>query len=197
MKLHLGTRSRLFVAWILGALLSGPIGVAFVGLLAAAAARAGFVVLPDGAPRFSGPQGREADITELMATRVQTGGALGLYRQTIAPQSGPPAHIHQAEDEFFYVVSGEFKVKLGDRIMSVPARSVMFVPRGTTHTFQNVGTEPGVLLVGVTPGGFEKMFEERQGVDTETNRALMKTYNMEVVGPPLSVTAPTPAVLKR
>jgi hypothetical protein len=49
----------------------------------------------------------------------------------------------------------------------------------------NVATEPGVLLAAVTPGGFEKLFEERQGVDAETNRALMKAHNMEVVGPPL------------
>ncbi len=165
--------------------LGTPATVIPVLLLAAAAAGAGFVVLPGGAPRFSGPKGREADVTELVATRDQTGGALGLVRQTIAPKSGPPTHIHQAEDEFFYVVSGEFRVKLGDRIMSAPAQSVIFVPRGTAHTFQNVGMEPGVLLEGVAPGGFEKMFEERQGVDAETNRALMKKYRMEVVGPPL------------
>ena len=185
MKLRLGPRPWPTAAWILIALLSGPATVTSVWLLAAVAAGAGFVVLPGGAPRFSGPQGRPADVTELLATGDQTGGALGLTRQTIAPKSGPPTHIHQAEDEFFYVVSGEFKVKLGDRIMSAPAQSVMFVPRGTAHTFQNVGTEPGVLLVGVTPGGFEKMFEERQGVDAETNRALMKKHKMEVVGPPL------------
>ena len=77
-------------------------------------------------------------------------------------RADPPTHIHQTEDEFFYVVKGEFKLKLGDRIVSAPAQSVMFVPRGTAHTFQNVGAEPGVILVGVTPGGFEKMFEERQ-----------------------------------
>jgi mannose-6-phosphate isomerase-like protein (cupin superfamily) len=41
----------------------------------------------------------------------------------------PPPHIHETEDEFFHVVKGEFKVKLGDHIMSAPARSVMFVPR--------------------------------------------------------------------
>jgi mannose-6-phosphate isomerase-like protein (cupin superfamily) len=185
LRLRFRTRSWPIAAWILIALLSGPATVTSVWLLAAAAAGAGLVVLPGGAPRFSGPKGREADVTELVATRDQTGGALGLIRQTIAPNSGPPTHTHQAEDEFFYVVSGEFKVKLGDRIMSAPAQSVIFVPRGTAHTFQNVGTEPGVLLVGVTPGGFEKMFEERQGVDAETNRALMKKHRMEVVGPPL------------
>jgi mannose-6-phosphate isomerase-like protein (cupin superfamily) len=177
--------SRLVAGWILVTLISGPAAVTSVWLLAAAAAGAGFVVLPRDAPRFSGPEGREADVTELLATRDQTGGAVGLFRQTVAPRSGPPTHVHRTEDEFFYVVSGEFKVKLGDRVMSAPAQSVMFVPRGTAHTFQNVGRKPGVLLVGVTPAGFEKMFEERQGVDAETNRALMKKHNMEVVGPPL------------
>ena len=86
-------------------------------------------------------------------------------------------------------MKGEFKVKLGDRIMNAPAQSVMFIPRGTAHTFQNVGTEPGVLLVGVMPRGLEKMFEERQGVDAETLRALAKKHNMEVVGPPDLVTS--------
>jgi mannose-6-phosphate isomerase-like protein (cupin superfamily) len=178
-------RFWLGTALILIAPLSGPAVVASVWVVAALAAEAGFVVLPDGAPRFSGPKGREADVTEIVATRDQTGGSTGLFRQTIAPKSGPPTHIHHTEDEFFYVVKGEFKLKLGDRIVSAPAQSVMFVPRGTAHTFQNVGTEPGVILVGVTPGGFEKMFEERQGVDADTNRALAKKYNMEVVGPPI------------
>lgn len=181
MKLHLGSRKWVVFAWIVGALLSGPAVVGAVWLLASS----GFLVLPDGAPQYSGPKGRETDLTEVLATRDQTGGSLGIFRQTIAPHGGPPVHVHQTEDEFFYVVSGEFKVKLGDRIMNAPARSVMFVPRGTPHTFENVGSTPGVLLAGVTPGGFEKIFKERQGVDAETNRALMKAHHMAVVGPPL------------
>ena len=185
MKLFFGTRFWLNALLILVALLSGPTVVASVWVLAAIAAEAGFVVLPDGAPRFSGAKGREADVTELLATRDQTGGSIGLFRQTIAPKSGPPTHIHQTEDEFFYVVKGEFKVRLGDRIMSAAAQSVIFVPRGTPHTFLNVGTEPGVLLVGVTPGGFEKSFEERQGADAETLRAVAKKYHSETVGPPI------------
>jgi hypothetical protein len=42
-----------------------------------------------------------------------------------------------------------------------------------------------VLLVGVTPGGFEKSFRERQGADGETLKALAKKYNLEVVGRPI------------
>jgi mannose-6-phosphate isomerase-like protein (cupin superfamily) len=171
-----------FAAWILIGLLSGP---AVVATVAAVATSAGFVVPPGAAPRYAGPQGREVDVTEMYATRLQTGGSLGLLKQIIAPKSGPPTHVHLTEDEFFYVLKGDFKVKLGDQIIDAPAQSVMFVPRGVAHTFQNAGNEPGELLVGVIPGGLEGMMVERPGVDKETVKALVKKYNMEVVGPPI------------
>ena len=144
-----------------------------------------FIVLPGETPRYSGQQGREGDFTELLATADKTGGVLGIFRQTIAPKSGPPTHLHGMEAEFCYIVSGQFNFKLGERIVSAPAGAFVFIPRNTPHTFQNIGTEPGVLLFGVTPGGFEKMFAERQGVDADTNQKLMAMHHMQIVGPPL------------
>jgi len=149
------------------------------------AAEGAFIVLPGEASRYSGQQGREGDFTELLATTDETGGVLGIFRQTIAPKSGPPTHLHGMEAEFCYVVSGQFNFKLGERIVSAPAGAFVFIPRVTPHTFQNIGTEPGVLLFGVTPGGFEKMLAERQGVDADTNQKLMAKHHMQVVGPPL------------
>jgi hypothetical protein len=67
-----------FAIWILIGLLSGP---AVVATVAAVATNAGFVVPPGAAPRYAGPQGREADITEVYASRLQTGGSLGLVKQ--------------------------------------------------------------------------------------------------------------------
>jgi uncharacterized cupin superfamily protein len=49
-----------------------------------------------------------------MALKTRTGGSLGMFRQSIAPGQGPAVHVHHAEDEFFYIVSREFKPKLGD-----------------------------------------------------------------------------------
>ena len=155
------------------------------GQVSAGEGEEAFIVLPGEAPRYSGQQGREQDFTELLATADKTGGALGFFRQTIAPKSGPPTHLHGMEAEFCYVVSGQFNFKLGERIVSAPAGSFVFIPRNTPHTFQNIGTEPGVLLFGVTPGGFEMMFAERQGVDAETNQKVMAKHHMQVVGPPL------------
>ena len=116
--------------------------VVTVWVVAALAAAGGFVVLPGHAPRYGGPQGREADVSEIYVTSMQSGGSIGLLKQIIAPKSGPPTHVHSTEDEFFYVLKGDFKVKLGDQMVDAPVGTVMFVPRGVAHTFQNAGSEP-------------------------------------------------------
>jgi putative ABC transport system substrate-binding protein len=154
----------------------------------------GFVVLPNSAPRFSGPLGGEANITEILATREQTGGSFGVWRYTSVPGGGPPLHIHRTEDEFFYVLQGEFAFQLGDCIKHTPAGSFVYIPKDAVHTFQNIGTEPGVLLGSVHPGGFEGFFQGLPGADAETVKALFKQYNMDVVGPPIEV-ATSPARL--
>ena len=68
-----------------------------------AAEKQGFVVLPNMAPRLLGPAGGEENTAEILATREQTGGTLGVWRYTSTIPGGPPLHIHRAEDEFFYV----------------------------------------------------------------------------------------------
>ncbi len=152
----------------------------------------GFVVLPNQAPRFSGPVGGEADITEILATREQTGGSFGVWRYTKVLEGGPPLHIHRAEDEWFYVLSGEFYFQLGDCIVHTPAGSFVFIPKDMVHTFQRVGSEPGVLLGSVHPGGFEGLFQGLPGADEEKVKALFKQYNMDIVGPPLEAATPRP-----
>jgi quercetin dioxygenase-like cupin family protein len=156
-----------------------------MGAIVVAHEKEGFVVLPDSAPRFSGPQGGEANITEILATREQTGGSFGAWRYTSVPGGGPPLHIHRAEDEFFYVLKGEFAFQLGDCIKHAPAGSFVFIPKDVVHTFQTISSEPGVLLGSVHPGGFEGLFQDLPGADEETDKALFKKHNMDVVGPPL------------
>ena len=42
-------------------------------------------------------------------------------------------HKHDHDDEFFYVVEGEFFIDLEDRIVRLAARQGFVVPRGVTH----------------------------------------------------------------
>ena len=114
------------------------------------------IVLPGSAPRYTGPQGREADITELLATGAQTGGKLGIFRQTIAPGSGPPTHLHHVEVEFAYVVSGHFTFKAGESVVNVPVGTFIVVPPNTVHTFKNTGASLGSYFSGCCPAALRR-----------------------------------------
>ena len=164
----------------------------FVGFSTAIAAeKKGFVILPNKAPHF-GPIGDETTTADILATHEQTGGSFGVWRYTSDNRSGPPLHIHHAEDEFFYVVKGKFDFQLDDCITRAPAGSFVFIPKEAIHTFRHVGPEPGVLLGTVHPAGFEGLFRDLPGADVEGAKALFTKYHMEVVGPPLEDRAASP-----
>jgi len=170
-------------------IIAGLFGISLAVLSASstpvAAESEGFVVVPENAAKFPGPAGMESFITEVLATAEQTGGAFGIWRYVMPPGGGPGSHIHRGEDEFFYVLKGTFDFQLGDSVSHAPAGSFIFIRRGAAHTFKNVGSEPGVLMGGVTPAGFEGYFTEWKGADENSLNALRTKHNMEVVGPPL------------
>jgi mannose-6-phosphate isomerase-like protein (cupin superfamily) len=125
----------------------------------------------------------------------QTGGALTAVENVIAPGDGPPAHVHAAEDEFWWVVEGDLRFLLGDEIATTTTGSFVFVPRGTRHCFQNVGDQPARLLVMFTPSGMERFFDDFAELGAEDNVAeafgrIGAAVGMDVVGPPLAVSHP-------
>jgi mannose-6-phosphate isomerase-like protein (cupin superfamily) len=90
-------------------------------------------------------------------TGEKTGGAFAFAEDYITPQHGPPPHVHHNEDECFYVIEGTFMFGLGDRTTVRGTGSAVFLPRGVTHVFKNIGSTPGRILLLASPSGFEKM----------------------------------------
>jgi quercetin dioxygenase-like cupin family protein len=116
-------------------------------------------------PRTLGPNDGEriwiaGDTLWLKATAADTGGAYTLLEVLAAPGGGPPPHIHENEDESFYVLDGAFELLMGQRVMALKTGAYAFVPRGTVHRFQCAGDRPGRLLILFTPGGIEGFFRE-------------------------------------
>ena len=72
---------------------------------------------------------------------------------------GSPWHVHPEEDEWFYVLEGEFTVYVGDRRLSLSAGSFAFGPRGVPHTFI-AETEGAKALIGFQPFHFEGFLRE-------------------------------------
>jgi len=95
---------------------------------------------------------------EFMLTGEQTAGSLTLGVASVPAGNGPPAHIHSADDELFIIVEGEYRVYLDGVWTNVGPGTVVYLPRGSTHTFQVVGPTPGKHWVLTTPSGFERFF---------------------------------------
>jgi len=84
---------------------------------------------------------------------------LGLLEVTVRAGEGSPWHVHPDEDEWFYVLEGEFTVYVGDSRLSLPAGSFAFGPRGVPHTFM-AETDEARALIGFQPFLFEGFLRE-------------------------------------
>lgn len=95
-------------------------------------------------------------------TGVMTGGAYSLNEQVIAPLPalGSPLHMHEREDETFYIISGRLTFQVEEELVEANAGDTVWAPRGQKHAFWNPGPEPAHILTLVSPAGFEQFFEE-------------------------------------
>lgn len=117
-----------------------------------------FQVVPTGAGKTVTVLG--GDIVTFKVTARQTGGAYSIFETVTPPGGGPPPHVHQHEDETFYVLEGEFHFQVGGKSIVAQAGTTVVAPRGISHTFRNSGSTPGKLLVMISPGGFERFIED-------------------------------------
>lgn len=91
-----------------------------------------------------------------------TGGAFTLFEEAVAPEEGAPPHLHHEEDQAFFVLQGDHEFVCDGRAFEAKAGFFVYVPRGTVHSFENVGAEAGRLLILSAPaGGTEKFFLDR------------------------------------
>lgn len=114
----------------------------------------------------------------------QTGGAYAILEQQIPAGHGPPLHVHRHETEIFYILEGQFELRVGDRTIPAPPGSIATCPRDIPHTFRNVGQSPGKLLLTVIPGRFANYFQEVDRIpdhNTEKIRELCARYEVEIL----------------
>jgi quercetin dioxygenase-like cupin family protein len=76
-----------------------------------------------------------------------TDGQYSLIEVEAPPGGGSPWHVHQDEDEWFYVRDGEFTLYVGDARLTLTAGGFAFGPKSVPHTFI-AGPDGGKLLVG-------------------------------------------------
>lgn len=100
------------------------------------------------------------DVLQVKLHGAETEGAFALGLSTTPPGGGPPPHLHRREDELFLVLEGQLSFLIEGGWQEVGPGCVVYVPRGSVHTFRNEGSRPSRHWVLTTPAGFERFFEQ-------------------------------------
>jgi quercetin dioxygenase-like cupin family protein len=135
-------------------------------------------------------------LVTFMAHDEQTGGALTAFESRVAPGEGPPFHLHVRESETIYVLEGRLRVRLDEAVREAPTGSLVFIPRGVPHAWQNGGQTQARILVLFTPAapGIERFFEHAAELPDDMRAGAFETLadeaGMQVLGPPLAQSHP-------
>ncbi len=100
------------------------------------------------------------DVYRFLATGDDTNGKYAMWEAVVPPGGGPPPHVHNREEEGFYVLEGEITFTIDGKRVIASAGMFVNMPVGTPHSFKNESSKPTKLLISVAPAGLERMFFE-------------------------------------
>ena len=128
---------------------------------------------------------------DIKISGADTENDLAVFEQTgLTPNGGPPLHIHPFQDEWFYVVEGQYLFQVGEEKYELTAGDTIFLPRNVQHAFIQL-TQKGKMIVSYLPAGkMEAFFEVTDRWTSpptkEEIKKVFEEHDMKVVGAPLS-----------
>ena len=147
------------------------------------------IFVPAGEDRFAKIRPIPTGSSSFKVSSQDTQGGLFIMEHSNQKKGGPPRHLHHNEDEWFYVVQGEYLVEVGSQRHRLKSGDSILGPREIPHAWAFVGNTPGRLILAYAPAGkMEAFFAERDkrgGTAYSTDLALYKACGMELLGPPL------------
>lgn len=121
------------------------------------------------------------------ASADSTGGAFTIFEEN--EPADTRLHVHEHEDEVFYVLEGEHVFQVGDQEFRAGPGGLVFAPRGVPHAQRRVRPRTGRILVLASPAGFEGFFrhlaeaEERAGaIGPDTYASASEKYGITWLG---------------
>ncbi|HKT37575.1 MAG TPA: cupin domain-containing protein [Ktedonobacterales bacterium] len=124
--------------------------------------------------------------------KVAGQGSDGLFvlENTFHAKGGPARHLHYDQDEWFYVVAGDFLMEVGNERFTLHPGDALLAPRNVPHVWAYVGDTTGRILVTFMPAGkMEAFFREvtKANAMPPLDPELWRAHGMELLGPPLPI----------
>jgi mannose-6-phosphate isomerase-like protein (cupin superfamily) len=133
----------------------------------------------------------EGDTFYTKVSTTDSDGDLYVFESTRTKEGGPSFHLHYDQDEFWYIMKGEFFFKIGDDTFTAKEGDTVFGPRKVPHAFSKVGDGEAKILMFFQPAGkMEEMFRKiSEGLVTnmteEEQDKFRNEHGIQRVGPPI------------
>jgi quercetin dioxygenase-like cupin family protein len=146
-------------------------------------------LLAAGADRF-GEQRALGISTITFKVTTPNPSSLFILENTFLAKGGPARHLHYDQEEWFYILQGEFQFEVGAQQVHLKPGDSLLAPRQVPHVWAFVGEAPGRILIAFLPAGkMEAFFREvtRANAMSPQNPTLWRAHGMEFLGPPLPI----------
>jgi mannose-6-phosphate isomerase-like protein (cupin superfamily) len=118
----------------------------------------------------------------------QRSNGLLIIENTFHAPGGPARHLHYDQDEWFYVLEGEFILEVGVSQYRLQPGDSILGPQRVPHVWAFVGHTRGRILIAFNPAGsMEDFFRKvtQAGAMPPQDPDLWQAHGMELLGPPL------------
>lgn len=134
----------------------------------------------------------EGDTFHTKVSAKDSDGDVYVFESTRVKEGGPSYHLHYEQDEFWYIIKGEFLFKVGEETFTAKAGDTVFGPRNVPHAFSKVGEkdEAKILMFFQPAGKMEEMFQKisegiTQNMTEEEMNKFRHEHGIKKVGPAL------------
>lgn len=140
------------------------------------------------------------DAVDCKVSAQDTGGGLCIFEFT----GGWPRHLHHDQDEWIYIIEGEFVFEVGEEKFRVGPGESVFIPRNVAHVYSPANGSGRYINLYQPAGVMEEFFratskatnlptrddvlqENYTDDHVKAIKQLFENYGMEILGPPLTV----------
>ena len=137
-------------------------------------------------------KGVTLNVLDIKISAKDTNGNLAVFEQIgFTPKGGPPLHIHPFQDEYFYILEGEYLFQVGEDKYEMKAGDTIFLPREVPHAFVQKSEKGRVIVSYIPAGKMEDFFKTTDAWNSppspEEISKVFLDHDMKIVGPPLKV----------
>jgi len=153
--------------------------------------RAGLSRRPDGTDVPDGPQ-------QTVVRSFDSEGRLAAFVIPVSPLTPPrspfggaPLHVHHEQDEWLYILGGEFVAEVGGQRFRLKQGDSLLMPMKVPHRWSNAGSPSNGAIHLYTPAGmmdvsWDPSPDDDKPQTPEQRKADFERYGMTLLGGPLT-----------